>query len=256
MIPGELKPVLAALVLPPAAPLLLLLLALLVAMRRKASGLLLASVALVLAWATSTMGVALALSRVLLADTVAVQPQALAPVQAIVVLGGGVLPHAPEYGIAQPAPPTLQRLRYGVWLARQTGKPLAFAGGVGWAAAGVHEATEGGVARRVLQEDYGLQPRWVDDSSRDTNENAARMAQLLPPAGVRHIALVTDATHMERAAAAFRAAGFQVVPAPTHFPAAGERAILQWLPSATGVEWNRQLVREWLARQAGRAGTG
>lgn len=256
MIPGELKPILTALALPPAAPLLLLLLALLVATRRKAFGLLLAFVALVFAWATSTMGVALALSRVLLPDTVAVQPQALAPVQAIVVLGGGVLPQAPEYGMAQPAAPTLQRLRYGAWLARQSGKPLAFAGGVGWAAAGVHQETEGAVARRVLQEDYGLQPRWVDDSSRDTNENAARMAELLPRAGVRHIALVTDATHMERAAAAFRAAGFQVAPAPTHFPVAGERAVLQWLPSSMGVDWNRQLLREWLARQAGRAGAG
>lgn len=254
MIPGELKPILTALVLPPAGPLLLLLLALLVATRRKAFGLLLAFAALALAWASSTMGVALALSRVLLPDTVAVQPQALAPVQAIVVLGGGVHPEAPEYGVAQPGPATLHRLRYGVWLARQTGKPLAFAGGVGWAAAGMHDATEGSVARRVLQEDYGLQPRWVDDSSRDTTENAARMAQLLPSAGVRHIALVTDATHMERAAAAFRAAGFQVVPAPTHFPVAGERTVLQWLPSSTGVDWNRQLVREWLARQALRAG--
>lgn len=254
MIPGELKPILTALVLPPAGPLLLLLLGLVVATRRKATGLLLAFVALSLAWASSTMGVALALSRVLLPEVVAVQPEALRPVQAIVVLGGGVVPQAAEYGVAQPGPHTLHRIRYGVWLARQTGKPLAFAGGLGWAAAGVHQASEGGVARRVLQEEYGLQPRWVDDRSRDTSENAARMAELLAPERIRHIALVTDATHMERAAAAFRAAGFQVLPAPTHFPVASQRDLLLWLPSASGVEWNRQLVREWLARRARQAG--
>lgn len=253
MIPGELKPILTALVLPPAGPLLLLLLALLVATRRKAFGLLLGFVALVLAWALSTTGVAFALARVLMPDIVAVQPQQLRPVQAIVVLGGGVVPQAPEYGTAQPGPHTLHRLRYGAWLARQTGKPLAFAGGVGWAAAGVHDVTEGGVARRVLQEEYGVQPRWLDDRSRDTVENAARMAELMPK-DTRHIALVTDASHMERATAAFRAAGFQVLPAPTHFPVASEREVLQWLPSGAGVEWNRQLVREWLARQAMRAG--
>lgn len=248
MLPGELKPVLTALALPPAAPLLLILLGLLVATRRKAGGLLIAFAGLVLAWAFSTTGLALALSRELLSGVTAVKPQQLQPVQAIVVLGGGVLPDAPEYGIAQPGEHTLLRLRYGAWLARQTGKPLAFAGGVGWAADSLVEP-EGTVARRVLQDDYNLKPRWLDDRSRDTAENAAHMAELLKRDGIRHIALVTDATHMERAAAAFRAVGFEVLPAPTNFPTSGARTVLQWLPSSSGLHWNQQLVREWLARK-------
>ena len=200
MLPGELKPVLAALVLPPAGPLLLVLLGLLLAMWRRAPGLLLAFAGLVLAWALSTNGAALALARHLLPEVVAVQPQQLQPVQAIVVLGGGVLPSAEEYGAAQPGPHTLARLRYGAWLARRTGKPLAFAGGVGWAATGTPTEAEGTVARRVLLEEYGLTPKWLDDRSRDTAENAARMAELLRRDRIRQIALVTDATHMERAA--------------------------------------------------------
>jgi len=249
MLPGELKPVLAALVLPPAGPLLLVLLGLLLSTWRRALGLLLAFAGLLLAWALSTNGVALALARHLLPETVAVQPQQLQPVQAIVVLGGGVLPSAAEYGAAQPGPHTLARLRYGAWLARRTGKPLAFAGGIGWAAAGTPTEAEGTVARRVLQEEYGLSPKWLDDRSRDTAENAARMADLLRRDGIRHIALVTDATHMQRAAAAFRAVGLQVLPAPTNFPLPAEQALLEWLPSVHGADVCRQLLREWLARR-------
>jgi uncharacterized SAM-binding protein YcdF (DUF218 family) len=175
-------------------------------------------------------------------------------VQAIVVLGGGVLPQAPEYGIAQPSPQTLARLRYGAWLARHSGKPLAFAGGVGWAAAGTRTASEGAVAQRVLKEEYGLTLGWLDDRSRDTAENARRMEQLLQRDKVRRIALVTDATHMPRAAAAFRAAGFEVLPAPTDFPVAAGRPLLEWLPSDEGARLCRQVLREWLARAVARAG--
>jgi uncharacterized SAM-binding protein YcdF (DUF218 family) len=165
-----------------------------------------------------------------------------------VILGGGVLGSAPEYGAAQPGPHTLVRLRYGAHLARRTGKPLAFAGGVGWAAAGTDTEAEGTVARRVLQEE-GLVARWVDDRSRDTKENALRMAELLGRDGIRSIALVTDATHMQRAAAAFRKAGLEVLPAPTNFPVSTERPLLEWLPSVHGLDVCRQLIREWLARR-------
>jgi uncharacterized SAM-binding protein YcdF (DUF218 family) len=253
MIPGEWKPIIGALLLPPAGPLLLVLLGLLLATWRKATGLLLAFVGLVLAWALSTNGVALALAHNLLRAEAIAQPRQLERVQAIVVLGGGVLPSAPEYGVAQPGPHTLARLRYGAWLARRTGKPLAFAGGVGWGAAGTETESEGSVARRVLREDYGMSPRWLDDRSHDTAENAARMAPLLRADRIRQIALVTDAIHMERAAAAFRAEGFEVLPAPTNFPAPMERPLLEWLPSIHGADTCRQLLREWLRRSVGGA---
>ena len=249
MLPGEWKPVLSTLVLPPAAPLLLVGLGLLLATRRRTFGLLLAFVGVGLAWTLSTNAMALVLARELLPGVQALPPQQLPSVQAIVILGGGVQPTAPEYGAAAPGPHTLARVRYGAWLARRSGQPLAFAGGVGWAAAGMHTESEGAVARRVLQEDYGLVPRWVDDRSRDTAENAARMAELLRGDGIRRIALVTDATHMERAVAAFRKTGLEVLPAPTNFPVSTERPLLEWLPSVHGADVCRQLLREWLARR-------
>lgn len=254
MLPGELKPLLTALVLPPAGPLLLALLGVLVATRRRGLGLALATLGIGASFLLATNGMAMLLAPHLMPGVAAARPQDLQQVQAIVVLGGGVNRHAPEYGAAQPSAHTLQRLRYGAHLARQTGKPLAFAGGVGWAATGTETEAEGTVARRVLQAEYGLATRWLDDRSRDTAENAARMAEQLGRDGVRRIALVTDASHMLRATAEFRRTGFEVVPAPTDFPIANSRPLLEWLPSARGSVTNQSLLREWLARLVARAG--
>jgi uncharacterized SAM-binding protein YcdF (DUF218 family) len=253
MEPGELKPILAALVLPPAGPLLLALLGVLVAWRRRGLGLWIVLLGIGAGYLLSTNGFALVLARHLMPPVAAVQPQALQSVQAIVVLGGGVEAQAPEYGVAQPGDASLQRIRYGAWLARKTGKPLAFAGGMGWGAADAQADSEAAVARRVLQEDYGLAVRWVDDRSRDTAENADRMAQLLRRDQVRRIALVTDATHMARAAGEFSRTGLEVVPAPTDFPIVHARPLLEWLPSTSGINLSRSVLREWLGRIVARA---
>jgi uncharacterized SAM-binding protein YcdF (DUF218 family) len=243
---GELKPVLTALVLPPSGTLLLALAGLLLARRWRTGGPVLTAAAIVLTLALSTEGMALLLARHLQPPVTAAQPQDLKQVQAIVVLGGGVSLETPEYGAPQPSEASLLRLRYGARLARLTGKPLAFAGGIGWAAG--HEVTEAAVARRMLQEDYSLPLRWLDDRSRDTAENAQRMAQTAGREGVRRIALVTSAVHMPRAVAAFRRAGFEVVAAPTDFPNASRQPLLQWLPSTDGIALSRAVLRESLAR--------
>lgn len=250
----ELKPLLATLVLPPAGPLLLALLGVWIARRRRAFGLGLATIAIVLAFALGTNGMALVLARWLLPPQSAATVDAVRQVQAIVILGGGVRPEAPEYGAPQPSSHTLGRLRYGVWLAQKTGKPLAFAGGVGWAAAGTGVPSEAAVAKQSAQDDFHVALRWTDDQSRDTAENAARMGQQLQPQGIRRIALVTDATHMPRAAGAFRAAGFDVLPAPMNFPGPQSRPLLEWLPSEAGASTCQQVLREWLGRLVARAG--
>lgn len=252
MTPGELKPFLAALLLPPAGPLLLALLGLVLATRRRGVGLLVAATGIVIALALSTNGTAMFLAQYLLPPLAPAAPEDVRKTQAVVVLGGGVLPAAPEYGAVQPNANTLARLRYGVRLVRQSGLPLAFAGGVGWASTGMRTESEGAVARRVLEQEYGVKPAWVDDRSRDTGENARHMASLLLPQGVRRITLVTDAWHMPRATAEFRRAGFEVFPAPTRFPGPYTRPLLEWLPSATGVLLCRELLREWVARQVAR----
>lgn len=249
MEPGELKPLLSALALPPAGPLLLVLIGLAWGLRRRA-GVLLALLGATGLWLLSCNAVGIWLAQSLLAMPAPITAQQLQSVQAIVVLGGGIKGDAPEYGAAQPSGHTLARLRYGARLARQSGKPLAFAGGVGWAAAGTGMAPEGEVARRVLQEDWGLALRWMDGRSRDTAENAREMRRVMQADGIASVALVTDAWHMPRSALAFEQAGFAVVAAPTGFPTARARPLLEWLPSAEGLSLSRQVLREWLALRA------
>lgn len=245
---GELKPVLTALVLPPASLLLLLGLGLLLAARRKAGGLLLALASATLLWLLSCHAVAVWLALNLLPQYAPLSVAALkaSPVQAIVVLGGGVHPVAPEYGEAQASLPAAARLRYGAWLARQTGLPVAFAGGLGWGASDVQALPEGEVARRAALRDYGLTLRWIDSQSRDTAENAEFLKTLMQKEKVQKIALVTQAWHMPRSVRAFERAGFTVTPAPTGFILPSRNDVLEWLPSADGLDASRVLLKEWL----------
>ena len=248
---GTLKPIAAALLLPPAGPLLLAICGSLLGRGRW--GRVLVGAGVLALWWLSCNAVAVWLAGRLLPQVSALAPAQLAQlrasgVQAVVVLGGGVQALAPEYGLPQPSEQAAARLRYGVTLARRAGLPMGFAGGVGWSNAGPSTPSEASTAQRFAA-DQGLMLRWLDDQSRDTAENAARMHELLAPAGIHRIALVTHAWHMPRSQALFERAGFQVLAAPMGFVLPTERPLLEWLPSAHGLSASRQVLREWLAVQ-------
>ena len=150
---GFLKPLLTSLALPPLSLLLLALLGVLLARRHKRAGLTLVTLSLAALWVLSCHGTAVWLARHALPqfDAVTAAQLKTRQVQAIVVLGGGVLPDAPEYGgVPQPSPFTAARLRYSVWLARASSLPLAFTGGIGWAADGMQPTSEAAVAARMV----------------------------------------------------------------------------------------------------------
>lgn len=254
---GELKPVLTTLVLPPAGPLLLVALGLAWAWPRKRLrtrarvGAVMALMGVLLLWLLSCHAVAVWLSQHALPQVAPLPAQPAlqlrqAGVQAIVVLGGGVRPQAREYGQAQPNWATEARLRYGLHLARAAQLPMAFAGGVGWSASGMDGlATEAEVAQRYAEQ-AGLRILWLDDRSRDTAENAKRLAEVLQPQGLQRIALVTHAWHMPRSLVHFERAGFAVLPAPMGYVEPRERPLLEWLPSGEGLNETRRVLREWL----------
>jgi len=250
-----LKPLLTSLAMPPLAPLLLAMFGVWLAWRKKRGGLTLAALSLAALWLLSCHGTAVWLAQHALPRFAPASSDAIKAggVQAIVVLGGGLLPGAPEYGGApQLSSYTAARLRHGVWLARRTGLPLAYSGGVGWASAGVQLLPEAEVAARVALEDYGVKLRWNEGASRDTSDNARLLAPMLEQDGVRHVALVTDVWHMPRSVAAFKRAGLTVTPAPIAFVLPFERDVLQWLPSAQGLLASRLVLRECLALAVGR----
>ena len=249
---GSLKPVLSSLAMPLAFLPLLSLLGLAMIARRKRMGWVLCIAAFAALWLLSCQGagVWLAQNTVPQYPPITVSQLKAGQVQAIVVLGGGIYPQAPEYGTAQPGPATLARLRYGIWLSKQTGLPVAFSGGSGWAADTAVLSTEAQVAAGAAQEDYGFTLRWLESQSRDTAENAQFVAPLLKRDGIARIALVTDALHMPRAMAEFERTGLTITPAPTGYVLPSKSGLLQWLPSADGMHGSTRVIHELLGLAA------
>ncbi len=160
--------------------------------------------------------------------------------QAIVVLGGGRDINAPEYGGDTLGWASLERLRYGAKLQRQTGLPLLVTGGKPDGG----ELPEGEIMRRVLEGEFGVPVRWVEDRSDNTRENAYFSRELLKGSGVQTIYLVTHAWHMPRAKRVFEAAGFKVVPAGVGFHQTKAPTALDFLPDARALEGSARYIHE------------
>lgn len=248
---GELKPILSALILPPTSLLLWVLLGWRWRRQRVGSVMLLSGVLAL--WALSCHGSAVWLARHALPQFPSLSAADLRTqgAQAVVVLGGGLEPMAEGQTTASPNSASLMRLHHASGLARETGLPLAFAGGVGWANVGTAAPTEAQAAQAALAQ-WGVRLTWADDRSRDTEENARATAALLQGQGIRRIALVTHATHMPRSVWQFEAAGFEVLPAPMGAVLPRSRAVLEWLPSARGLWASQEVIREWLGLQVAR----
>lgn len=247
---GALKPVLSSLLMPLACLPLLVMAGLVLACqhqhKRKAWSLI--ALACGSLWLLSCQGVAVWLAAHVLPQFPPTTPAQLQAeqVQAIVVLGGGIYPQAPEYGQAQPGPATAARLRYGIWLAKRTGLPLAFTGGAGWAATSAMGSSEAEVASRVALQDYGVTIRWLEGQSRDTFENASLLAPMLKRDGVFRIALVTDALHMPRSVLEFHRQNLVITPAPSAFVLPTRAGALLWIPSTEGITASTRVLHELL----------
>jgi len=257
---GAVKPVAACLLLPP-MPMLALALAGAGVMRaRPRAGRWMVVLAVIGIWLASSNGAARWVQEAWLAPPAPLDAAQRAQLQAraaagtrmaIVVLGGGMNADASEYGQADLANVSFQRLRYGLWLGRQTGIPVAASGGLGWAQ--TNGATTGEATRmaQVARDEFGLPLRWVEATSRDTHENAVNTLALLQPEGVTEIVLVTNGTHMPRALREFRVAAppnVRVTPASMGEAWPADSALLRWLPSGEGLLRMRAATREILAR--------
>jgi uncharacterized SAM-binding protein YcdF (DUF218 family) len=235
------KKLVAILVLPPAGPLLLIGLGLMAHRLRKLAWLgwgyaLFASIPATVNWMALPLEPA--------------QPVAQAEVdrtQAIVILGGGILHHAPEFDGTTVNHLTLERLRYGAKLAKRSGLPILVTGG-----APDGHAAEAPLMRDVLIHEFQVPVRWAESSSLDTRDNATYSAILLKAAGIERITLVTHAAHMARAKAAFESAGLAVLPAPTAWLSNPE-IDYEWydfIPSPRSAYNGWYAIHEWLGRLA------
>jgi uncharacterized SAM-binding protein YcdF (DUF218 family) len=195
-----------ALVLPPVSLLLLCLLGLLLNVRVRRSGRM-----LVFAGAAGLLVLALPLfSRMVFAaldSGVLTEPSApgAEPPQAIVILGGDVTHSAAGFG---DGPGTLERLRVGAALWRQTKLPVLVSGGATWR----EEPPVAVLMADSLEKDFNVPVRWVEDRSKDTWENARESAAVLRPEGVSSVYLVTHEWHLRRALFAFKRWGIAARP--------------------------------------------
>jgi uncharacterized SAM-binding protein YcdF (DUF218 family) len=256
------KPVVSALLLPPVPFLVLMLLGARLMLPRRGRGWFVVVLSVAGRWLSLCTGVGRAAEHYLVDPPAALSTERIRQLKAdakaggsnaIVVLGGGVEPLAPEYGMSNLGSYSLERLRYAMWLARETGLPVGFSGGVGWEQS--HDVAEADVAARIAAQDYKLPLKWTENQSRDTRENAARMLPLLKASGVRHVVLVTHGWHMPRSRRAFdeagRRLGITVEPAPIGLSGRTTGSVFDWIPSAVGYARVRNAVREWLGMLVG-----
>lgn len=165
--------------------------------------------------------------------------------KAIVILGGGRYPDAPEYRQDTINRWALERCRYGAYLQRKTKLPILITGGSTYN----DRAPVGELMKQVLEESFISVVHWVEGKSRTTYENSIYSFELLKKDNIKDIVLVTHASHMMRSVEAFEKAGFNVTPAPMGFFTASTRPVyFQILPSEYALKKSTLAIHEWIGR--------
>ena len=162
----------------------------------------------------------------------------LAPADAVVVLGGGLVNQSLR-------DVSLQRLVEGLRLQRRGLAPLiVFTGDPS-----PDGPSEPEIRARLARE-LGVPPDVILTATTNTTHGEARAAAaLLRPLGKRTVLLVTDSLHLVRARGAFEREGFEVFPAPAdRLPTVGSDARERLVVAH---RLARELVAWWYYRLAG-----
>lgn len=138
---------------------------------------------------------------------------------------------------------TTLRVARGVELHTGTAIPLIIAGGTPF--------KDGRPEAEVALKQFGLTataagPIRIDTRSADSYDTARRIATMLGADAANGVVLVSDALHLPRLAAAFRAAGVPVVGGAA-VRAPGSIALSDLIPSMRGIGFNRAVTREVVA---------
>jgi uncharacterized SAM-binding protein YcdF (DUF218 family) len=233
--------VLGQLALPPTSLVVAALAGALLALRRRVAGVAVAVSSLLALLALSTSLVAHALIRTLEPPPLADAQRAGA--QAIVILAGGRVRASPDWGGDTVNASTLRRIRYGARLARETGLPVLLAGGN----PDRTPLPEARLMQAVLEREFGIKARWIEDRSDTTAENARFTAAILLPLGIRRVLLVTDAYHPPRARRDSAVAGLDPIAAPTGYIGRSAFRPQQLVPNAEALRVSNLALREWAA---------
>jgi uncharacterized SAM-binding protein YcdF (DUF218 family) len=170
---------------------------------------------------------------------------AAAPVDGIVVLGGGINVGISEGRGRVAFENTGERFITLIELARRyPDARLIFTGGLPWLSE--EGLTEAAVMRRFAS-DHGIASDRVifEDQARNTHDNAVLSKALAAPVPGERWLLVTSASHMPRAVGVFRGVGWPVIPYPVDYRTRGELALFV-IPDAAR-RWSEfdQAIRSW-----------
>lgn len=251
-----LRNLVAELIMPPGVFLILIVIALFYFKERLRKVTIIFAVAML--WISSTNYFALHLKKV--ADHFLNFPQplrvnkinnSLPESQAIVILGGGKRKGALElpshYQSQDVSTATLERLRFGARLTKDTQLPILLTGGAPDRVS-KNDLPEALVMKLVLENEMGVTPKWIEDQSNTTQENAQFSVRILQQEGIQTIYLVTHFWHMPRAKAIYEKAGIKVIEAPMGFYEKQEFTLLDFYPSNEGFQRARWIWHEILGQ--------
>lgn len=230
-------------VLPPLNCILLVLIGLIILRWRFKTGIWIISVALLVLYAFSTPAVNKSITDAVQSEEVLTLTDKSFG-NAIVILGAGKYLNAPEYYGDTIRGKALERVRYGAFLHRNTGKPILVSGGDP-----LHTgSTEAQLMQKVLNHEFGVPVQWLETKSKNTFESASNSWVILNNAGINKIYLVTHGAHMARAKQAFENAGFNVMPAPTIILGSSGFSARDLLPSSNASGKGKAAITEWIGQ--------
>ena len=160
----------------------------------------------------------------------------------IVILSAGIARLGGDDAGFGPDRLSLERERAGAMLFRRVQLPVLIAGGVLRSG----DPPISVVMEQSMRNDFQVPVRWTERTSRDTWENAEYAAKILRENGIRTVYLVTHAWHMRRALIAFRHFGIEAIPAPVQIDRYPDFATPFLVPSVSAWQSSYLAIHEWL----------
>ncbi len=167
--------------------------------------------------------------------------------QAIVVLAGGRTPIAREYANLDTVnAKTLERLRYAARLSRVYQLPILVSGG----SVNDERQSEASLMKKVLETDFGVEVKWMEEKSKTTFENARFTKKVLNEDSISKVLLVTHAYHMSRAMWCFEDVDLEPIAAPTIFYKrnTSTKELKQYIPNAKSLMASRLALHEYIGK--------
>ncbi|AFU18377.1 MULTISPECIES: YdcF family protein [Actinobacillus] len=162
--------------------------------------------------------------------------------QAIVVLSGGMRDSQELFGNIATGDSTLDRMRYGAFLTKETSLPILVTG------SSPNGNSEAAMMAKEFEQFFQVKAKWLEEKAKTTKENAQFSREMLAKEGINKIVLVTNQWHMKRAKMLFEKQGFEVLPASTGAGVTPEDYYnyFYYLPQAGALSSVMISLKEWM----------